>query len=73
MVLVETFVAPEHEGASFRASNWVSLGRTRGFSREPGGTTRWREHRRAKEVYVYVYAIEKDAGAALRRGCTSHL
>ena len=50
----------------YRASNWVSLGRTRGYSREPGGSARWRENGRPKEVLVY--EMEKDASAALCRG-----
>ena len=66
VLLAETFVDPQRfAGTCYRASNWVLLGRTRGFSRAPGGTARWREHGRAKEVYVY--EMEKDAAAALRR------
>ena len=66
VLLAETFVDPSRfAGTCYRASNWVSLGRTRGFSREPGGTARWRENGRPKEVYVY--ELEKGAAAALRR------
>jgi len=66
VLLAETFVDPSRfAGTCYRASNWVSLGRTRGFSREPGGTARWREHGRAKEVFVY--EMEAHAAAALRR------
>ena len=66
MLLAETFVDPSRfAGTCYRASNWRSLGRTRGYSREPGGSARWRENGRPKEVYVY--EMEKDAAAALRR------
>ena len=66
VLVAETFVDPSRfAGTCYRASNWVSLGRTRGFSRAPGGTPRWREHGRAKEVYVY--EMGNDAAAALRR------
>ena len=67
VLLAETFVAPSRfAGTCYRASNWVSLGRTRGYSREPGGSARWRENGRPKEVLVY--EMEKDASAALCRG-----
>ena len=49
-----------------RASNWMSLGRTRGHSRKPGGSARWREHGRPKEAFVH--GMEKDAPSALCRG-----
>ena len=67
VLLAETFVDPSRfAGTCYRASNWVRLGRTRGFSREPGGTARWRENGRPKEVYVY--EIGNGAAAALRGG-----
>ena len=54
VLLAETFVDPSrYAGTCYRASNWVWLGRTRGFAREPGGSARWREHGQPKEVYVY--------------------
>ena len=63
-LLAETFVDPSRfAGTCYRASNWRSLGRTRGYSREPGGSARWRENGRPKEVFVY--EMEKDAPAAL--------
>ena len=66
VLLAETFVDPSRfAGTCYRASNWVPLGRTRGFSREPGGAARWREHGRPKEVFVY--ETETGATAALRR------
>ena len=64
VLLAETFVDPSRfAGTCYRASNWRSLGRTRGYSREPGGSARWRENGRPKEVFVY--EMEKDAPAAL--------
>ena len=64
VLLAETFVDPSRfAGTCYRASNWRSLGRTRGYSREPGGSARWRENGRPKEVHVY--EMEKDAPAAL--------
>ena len=66
VLLAETFVDPSRfAGTCYRASNWVSLGRTRGYSREPGGTARWRAHGQPKEVYVYELAA--GGAAALRR------
>ncbi len=67
VLLAETFVDPSRfAGTCCRASNWVPLGRTRGFSREPGGSARWREHGRPKEAFVH--GMEKDAPSALCRG-----
>ena len=64
VLLAETFVDPSRfAGTCYRTSNWRSLGRTRGYSREPGGSARWRENGRPKEVFVY--EMEKDAPAAL--------
>ena len=65
VLLAETFVDPSrYAGTCYRASNWVWLGRTRGFAREPGGSARWREHGRPKEVYVY--DLGTGGAAALR-------
>ena len=65
VLVAETFVdVSRFAGTCYRASNWVRLGRTRGFSRAPGGPARWREHGRPKEVYVY----EMDGGASALRG-----
>ena len=51
VLLAETFVDPSRfAGTCYRASNWVPLGRMRGFSRQPGGSARWREHGRPKEI-----------------------
>lgn len=52
-----------YAGTCYRASNWVWLGLTRGFAREPGGSARWREHGQPKEVYVY------ELGTGARRRC----
>ncbi len=64
VLLAETFVDPSRfEGTCYRASNRVCLGRTRGFSREPGGSARWRGNGQPKEVHVY--EIEGGAASAL--------
>ncbi len=65
-LLAETFVDPSRfAGTCCRASNWKPLGRTRVFSRQPGGAARWREHGRPKEAFVY--EMETGAAASLRR------
>ena len=47
--LAETFVdVSRFVGTCYRASNWRSLGLTRGFAREPGGSARWRHHGHAQ-------------------------
>ena len=52
--LAETFVDPARfAGTCYRASNWRSLGLTRGFAREPGGSARWRHHGQPKEIFVF--------------------
>ena len=54
ILLAETFVDPARfAGTCYRASNWRSLGLTRGYAREPGGTARWRHHGQPKEVFVF--------------------
>ena len=59
--LAETFVdVSRFAGTCYRASNWRSLGMTRGFAREPGGAARWRHHGQPKEIFVF----ELTAGAA---------
>ena len=56
-------------GTCYRASNWRSLGLTRGFAREPGGSARWRHHGQPKEIFVFeltdaaAEAPEPDRGA----------
>ena len=57
VLLAETMVDPSRFwGTCYRASNWQSLGFTRGFSREPGGSARWRRHGQPKEVFVFPLA-----------------
>jgi len=64
--LAETFVdVSRFTGACYRASNWRSLGLTRGFARESGGTARWRHHGQPKEIFMYELAA--DAAGALSR------
>lgn len=51
VLLAETFVDPSRfRGTCYRASNWVGLGRTRGFGRHG---LRYTEHGQPKEVLVY--------------------
>ncbi len=57
--LAETFVdVSRFTGACYRASNWRSLGLTRGFARESGGTARWCHHGQPKEIFMYELAAE---------------
>ena len=66
VLLAETFVDPARfAGTCYRASNWRSLGPTRGFAREPGGAARWRHHGQPKELFVY--ELTEGAAAALSR------
>ena len=51
--LVETFVAPAHEGASFRAANFVCVGPTAGRGR---GERAHHGARTVKSVYMYALA-----------------
>ena len=67
--LAETFVDPAlFAGTCYRASNWRSLGFTRGFAREPGGAARWRHHGQPKEIFVY--ELTEGATQALSRSET---
>ena len=51
--LAETFVdISRFAGTCYRASNWQSLGLTRGFARRPGAAPHWHHHGQAKEVFV---------------------
>jgi hypothetical protein len=51
VVLVETFVDPEHyRGACYQAANWLPLGRTAGFAR--AGRDYYEKHDRPKELWV---------------------
>ncbi len=65
-LLAETFVdVSRFAGTCYRASNWRSLGMTRGFAREPGGAARWRHHGQPKEVFVF--ELTDGAACALSR------
>ena len=64
VLLAETFVDPARfAGTCYRASNWASLGRTRGYARQPGGTARWRHHGQPKEIFVF--ELTTDAAKTL--------
>ena len=66
VLLAETFVdVSRFAGTCYRASNWHSLGLTRGFAREPGAAPRWRHHGQPKEVFVF--ELTADAADALSR------
>ena len=76
ILLAETFVDPARfAGTCYRASNWRSLGLTRGYAREPGGTARWRHHGQPKEIFVFELSRKhrrgtqpgRDAGASAWR------
>ncbi len=63
-LLAETFVdVSRFAGTCYRASNWRSLGLTRGFAREPGGAARWRHHGQPKEVFVFGTDRRRPRGA----------
>ena len=65
-LLAETFVDPARfAGTCYRASNWRSLGMTRGFARDPGAAPRWRHHGQPKEVFVF--ELTDGAAEALSR------
>ena len=65
-LLAETFVdVSRFVGTCYRASNWRSLGLTRGFAREPGGAARWRHHGQPKEIFVF--ELTDGAAEALSR------
>ena len=54
VLLAESFVDPARfAGTCYRAANWLSLGLTSGYARQPGGAPRWRRHGRPKEILVY--------------------
>ena len=63
LLAVESFVDPGHfTGSMYRASNWVMVGRSKGYARSNGSYTE--SHGRPKELYVY--ALRKNAVAMLR-------
>ena len=54
ILIAETFIDPSRfTGACYRAANWQALGRTKGFSRNPGMPVTWTAHGRPKEIFVY--------------------
>ena len=64
-LLAETFIDPSRfTGACYRAANWQALGRTKGFSRNPGMPVTWTAHGRPKEIFVY--PLVPDAREQLR-------
>ncbi len=64
--LAETFVdISRFSGTCYRASNWRSMGLTRGFARESGGIARWRHHGQPKEIFVF--ELTDDAAGVLSR------
>ncbi|MGC9128687.1 MAG: ISAs1 family transposase [Acidithiobacillus sp.] len=55
IVLAETFVeVPRFRGTCYRAANWIDVGWTRGFSRNPGGKG-YTYHGQRKRVLVYPF------------------
>ena len=72
-LLAETFVDPSRfAGTCYRASNWRSLGRTRGYSREPGGIGA-RAGERSAEGGAGVRDGEGRADGAVLRGAARGL
>ena len=66
VLVAETFVDPSRfAGTCYRASNWLWLGRTRGYRRQPGGSARWSHHGQPKEIFVY--PLQSDACQQLSR------
>ena len=69
VLLAESFVDPARfAGTCYRASNWRSLGLTRGYARQPGGSARWRHHGQPKEIFVF--ELTAHAAEALSRAET---
>ena len=63
-VLLETFVEPARfQGTSYRAANWIYLGKTRGRGRQDRDNSR-----RVSVKDVYVYPLREDARAVLSAG-----
>ncbi len=62
-VLLETFVEERFAGTSYRAANWIELGKTRGRGRMD------REHRNAESIKsVWVYQLARRAREKLAGG-----
>jgi hypothetical protein len=61
-LLVETYVDPSFRGTSYRASNWIAVGPTRGRGRQD------RAHACAQTIKeVYLYPLRRDARTRLCR------
>lgn len=66
MAKVESFVDPARfAGTCYRAANWLSLGLTSGYARQPGAAPRWRRHGQPKEILVY--ELQPNAARTLRQ------
>ncbi len=66
-VLLETFVeVGRFQGTSYRAANWIHLGRTQGRGRQDKNNT---QSVAVKDIYVYL--LDKDARTVLNAG-SSH-
>ena len=71
VLLAETFVdVSKFTGACYRASNWRSLGLTRGFARRSGGPANWRYHGQPKEIFMY--ELTDNAAQALSQDTIPH-
>lgn len=51
LYLLETFVDAAYRGTSYRAANWIAVGKTKGFARV---RPYYRHHGRPKEILLYV-------------------
>ena len=64
-LLAESFIDPSRfTGACYRAANWQVLGRTKGFSRNPGMPVTWTAHGRPKEILVYPWCPTRASSFA---------
>ncbi len=60
-VLAEAFTDMDHQGTSYKASNWIALGMTKGFQRQKADF--YVRHGRPKKLWIY--PLHKDAQAHL--------
>ena len=75
-LLAETFVdVSRFAGTCYRASNWRSLGFTRGFAREPGGAARWRHHGQPKGAGLILSTprMLESVNSGTQRGAGGHV
>ena len=62
--LLETFVDPlRFRGTSYRAANWIYVGRTRGYAKTRNG---FEYHGQSKEVYVYPLSTNLSEALGLK-------